>query len=126
MIEGQGIAELTRPDAQEPVFIFLKEAVEFLPQIFQVHKNRDPRLGKIILEDAVGAVQRTLEVEVDDEIATADIMGGAGAGLDEFAFLDREKEVLFPLLERIFRAENFSDGRLLLPFSPDHNPRNSA
>jgi len=48
------------------------------------------------LKDTVAAVKRTIEVEVDDKIITAQVMGSAWAGLDEFPSLESEQQAGFP------------------------------
>lgn len=60
-----------------------------------------------MLKDAVGAIQRTVEVEVDYKIIAADGVRGTGAALDKFSFLGCDKKVSLPKLHRISRNPSF-------------------
>jgi hypothetical protein len=71
--------------------------------------NGDHRIAQIELQDAIGAIERTVEVGVDDEIVAPDIAGSAGTGFHIPAFLIGNQQQFFSFPDRISRKKDISD-----------------
>jgi hypothetical protein len=65
--------------------------------------NGDQRIVQIKLQDAIGTIERTVEVRVDDEIIAPYIFGRAGTGFHVPTSLMGNQQQFFPLLDRIPR-----------------------
>jgi hypothetical protein len=65
--------------------------------------NSDQRIVQIKLQDAIGTIERTVEVRIDDEIVAPDIFGRAGTRFHVPTSLMGNKQKFFPLLDRIPR-----------------------
>ena len=61
-------------------------------------------VGEIRLQNAVGAIERAAGAEVEDFVSATEIVGGAGAGFDDFASKVGQKESLLAACLRALRS----------------------
>jgi hypothetical protein len=66
-----------------------------------IHLHSDQGIGQVKLKDAIGTVQRAVEIHVEDKVVASKVARSAWTGLDKFASLLRDQQVLFPLSKRI-------------------------
>jgi hypothetical protein len=76
--------------------------------------DRNQRIVQIILEDAVGAIQRAVDVRVDDEIIATDIIRCAGTWLYELSPLLGDEKRLLANGQRIPLSVDLRDHILLV------------
>jgi hypothetical protein len=58
----------------------------------------DQRIGQVELKDAVRAIQRTVEISVDDIVIAAKVVRSAGTWFDELAPLSCDQQLPFALI----------------------------
>ena len=96
-------------DPEKPLSLFRDKNIQLLPQILDIDINCDQRIGEIILEDTVGTIQGTIDLQVDYEIIAADVLRCAGTGLNESSLLFGQQQESLSLFDWLSRHPEVLD-----------------
>lgn len=93
LFPDQAVGEFAGADAAQ--LRCLQMPVQLRHQVVVIDKELEDGRMKIALEDAVGAIHGAIGADVQNLIAAADILPGAGALLEKSAFVAGQQEGLF-------------------------------